>query len=258
VLGALLLTIGPMLASLYLSFTDYNLFTTPNWVGLDNYRKLFTDDPRFLGAIWVTVKYVLISTPLKLVAALAVALLLNQVGSGSGLYRSAFYAPSLLGASVAVALVWRVIFDNNGVVDQAFGVQLGEALQVDAAPLARRLPRREPDRVVLGVDPAAQAVDPAEAQRLVHGLRPGDARLPGRHPPEAHHQLVVPGVVRREPLPPRRLGGEEAWLHCARPRRPPSRTHRKNLQLALANACRLVVRGSRVARSRFQPLFTPA
>jgi multiple sugar transport system permease protein len=128
VLGALLLTIGPMLASLYLSFTDYNLFTTPNWVGLDNYRKLFTDDPRFLGAIWVTVKYVLISTPLKLVAALAVALLLNQVSSGSGLYRSAFYAPSLLGASVAVALVWRVIFDNNGVVDQAFaaiGIETG-------------------------------------------------------------------------------------------------------------------------------------
>jgi len=112
VLGALLLTVGPMLASLYLSFTDYDLFTSPEWVGLENYRNLFADDPRFLAAVWVTVKYVLISTPLKLAAALAVALLLNRASSAQGFYRSAFYAPSLLGASVAVALVWRVIFDQ--------------------------------------------------------------------------------------------------------------------------------------------------
>src|SRR5262245_28617576 len=66
VLGTLLLTLGPMLASLYLSFTDYDLFTTPHWVGMANYRDLFTDDPRFLTSVWVTVKYVLLSTPLKL------------------------------------------------------------------------------------------------------------------------------------------------------------------------------------------------
>jgi multiple sugar transport system permease protein len=115
--GALLLTIGPMLASLYLSFTDYDLFTTPEWVGLDNYRRLFADDPRFLSSVWVTLKYVLVSTPLKLAAALAVALLLNRASGAQGVYRSAFYAPSLLGASAAVALVWRVIFDAGGVVD---------------------------------------------------------------------------------------------------------------------------------------------
>jgi multiple sugar transport system permease protein len=128
VLGALLLTVGPMLASLYLSFTDYDLFTSPDWVGLENYRNLFADDPRFLAAVWVTVKYVLISTPLKLVAALAVALLLNRASRAQGFYRSAFYAPSLLGASVAVALVWRVIFDSGGVVDQGLstvGVHAG-------------------------------------------------------------------------------------------------------------------------------------
>jgi multiple sugar transport system permease protein len=119
VLGALLLTLGPMLASLYLSFTDYDLFTTPNWIGLENYRRLFTDDERFLTAIWVTAKYVLLSTPLKLAAALAVAMLLNRASRAQGFYRSAFYAPSLLGASVAVALVWRVIFDTDGVVDRA-------------------------------------------------------------------------------------------------------------------------------------------
>jgi multiple sugar transport system permease protein len=128
VAGALLLTVGPMLASLYLSFTDYDLFTSPNWVGLDNYRDLFADDERFLAAVWVTTKYVLISTPLKLAAALGVALLLNRASKAQGFYRSAFYAPSLLGASVAVALVWRVMFDADGVVDQvlsAVGIHTG-------------------------------------------------------------------------------------------------------------------------------------
>jgi multiple sugar transport system permease protein len=128
VVGALLLTVGPMLASLYLSFTDYDLFTSPHWVGLENYRRLFTDDSRYLAAIWVTARYVLISTPLKLAAALAVALLINRPSRAQGVYRSAFYAPSLLGASVAVALVWRVIFDNGGAVDQvlaAVGIHTG-------------------------------------------------------------------------------------------------------------------------------------
>jgi multiple sugar transport system permease protein len=117
-----------MLASLYLSFTDYDLFSTPNWIGLENYRKLFGDDERFLTSVWVTAKYVLLSTPLKLLAALAVAMLLDRASRAQGVYRSAFYAPSLLGASVAVALVWRVIFDTGGVVDEslsAVGINTG-------------------------------------------------------------------------------------------------------------------------------------
>lgn len=128
VVGALVLTIGPMVASLYLSFTDYDLFTSPKWVGFDNYKRIFTDDPRFMSAVWVTLKYVVISTPLKLIAALAVAILLNRASHAQGFYRSAFYAPSLLGASVAVALVWRNIFDNNRLVDQSLssvGIHMG-------------------------------------------------------------------------------------------------------------------------------------
>lgn len=121
VLGALLLTLGPMLASLYLSFTDYDLFTTPNWVGLENYRKLFTDDARFIASAKVTATYVLISVPLKLAAALAVAMLLNNSRRGQGFYRSAFYAPSLLGTGVAIALAWRALFTDDGVVDSLTG-----------------------------------------------------------------------------------------------------------------------------------------
>jgi multiple sugar transport system permease protein len=122
VCGALLLTVGPMLASLYLSFTDYDLFTSPEWVGLENYKRLFTDDARFLASAKVTAAYVLISVPLKLAAALAVAMLLNRNRRGQGFYRSAFYAPSLLGTGVAIALVWRAMFTDSGVVDSATGV----------------------------------------------------------------------------------------------------------------------------------------
>ncbi|MEO3928806.1 sugar ABC transporter permease [Micromonosporaceae bacterium B7E4] len=121
VVGALLLTVGPMLASLYLSFTDYDLFTSPEWVGLENYQRLFADDARFLASAKVTAMYVLISVPLKLAAALAVALLLNRKRRGQGFYRSAFYAPSLLGTGVAIALVWRAMFTDAGVVDSVTG-----------------------------------------------------------------------------------------------------------------------------------------
>ena len=106
----------------------HNIGPSQGFAGLDNYRDLFADDDRFLAAVWVTTRYVLISTPLKLAAALAVALLLNRASRAQGFYRSAFYAPSLLGASVAVALVWRVMFDADGVVDSALsavGVHTG-------------------------------------------------------------------------------------------------------------------------------------
>ncbi|GAA1284534.1 sugar ABC transporter permease [Saccharothrix xinjiangensis] len=119
IVGAVLLTIGPMAASLYLSFTDYDLFDAPDWVGVDNYVTMFTGDERFWHAAWTTTKYVLFSVPLKLALALAVALLLNRPRRGVGLYRSAFYAPSLLGASVSVALAWRALFSTDGTVDSA-------------------------------------------------------------------------------------------------------------------------------------------
>ena len=126
--GVLLLTVGPMVASLYLSFTDYDLFDPPRWVGLDNYLTMFTADDRFWHAVGVTARYVLLSVPLKLVLALAVAMLLNRARRGTGFYRSAFYAPSLLGASVSVALVWRAMFATDGTVDRvlaAFGIRTG-------------------------------------------------------------------------------------------------------------------------------------
>ncbi|MCI2238148.1 sugar ABC transporter permease [Paenibacillus sp. TRM 82003] len=115
-IGFFVLTAGPMLASLYLAFTDYNLFRAPEWIGLENFRQLF-DDPRYLQSVKVTLVYVLVGTPIKLAAALAVALLLNNALRGQGFYRSAFYAPSLIGASVSIAIVWKAMFSDGGVVD---------------------------------------------------------------------------------------------------------------------------------------------
>ncbi|QCB92540.1 sugar ABC transporter permease [Cellulomonas shaoxiangyii] len=122
-LGFVLLTAGPMIASLYLAFTNYNLFTSPEWVGLDNFRRLVSD-PNYIQAWKVTALYALIGTPLKLISALAVAMLLNNNRRGQGFYRSAFYAPSLIGASVSIAIVWKAMFIDNGIVDRA-GQTLG-------------------------------------------------------------------------------------------------------------------------------------
>ncbi|MFC7265540.1 carbohydrate ABC transporter permease [Streptomyces lutosisoli] len=125
--GFLLLTAGPMAASLYFAFTDYNLFNSPKWIGFDNFTKMF-DDPRWQKSVEVTAKYVIIGTPLKLLLALGVALLLAQSRRGQAFYRAAFYAPSLIGASVSVGFVWRALFSDDAIVDRTqsfFGFHTG-------------------------------------------------------------------------------------------------------------------------------------
>ena len=116
-IGIVVFTIGPMLASLYLAFTNYNLFSAPEWIGFDNFTRMFSD-PQYLQSVKVTSIYVLVGTPIKLAAALAVAMLLNTKRRGQGAYRSIFYAPSLIGASVSIAIVWKAMFIDDGVVDQ--------------------------------------------------------------------------------------------------------------------------------------------
>ncbi|QQR38839.1 carbohydrate ABC transporter permease [Devosia rhizoryzae] len=120
------LTIGPIITSFYLSFTHFDLLTDPRWAGLDNYVRMFTNDPKFAASMRVTFFFVIFSVPLKLAFALGVALLLNRGMRGLPLYRALFYLPSLLGASVAIAILWRQIFAGNGLVNQVlavFGIQ---------------------------------------------------------------------------------------------------------------------------------------
>ncbi|MFL6074380.1 MAG: carbohydrate ABC transporter permease [Mycobacteriales bacterium] len=115
--GLLGITALPALYSLYLTFTDYDLLTAPHWVGLANYRRMFGHDPQYWHAVKVTLVFGLVSVPLKLGAALAVALLLNRDRRGVGLFRALFYVPSLLGGSVALAIVWQAMFGRQGAVN---------------------------------------------------------------------------------------------------------------------------------------------
>ncbi|MFC7375459.1 carbohydrate ABC transporter permease [Brachybacterium sp. GCM10030267] len=119
--GLLLVTAAPMLASLYLSFTDYNIMTAPEFIGLDNFQRMLGDD-RFWASARVTSMYVLVSVPLQLVFALALALVLDRGLRGLSIYRSAYYLPSLLGTSVAVAVLWKQIFGQEGLVNQALAL----------------------------------------------------------------------------------------------------------------------------------------
>lgn len=123
--GIILITALPMLASLYLSFTNYAVIGLPSFVGFDNYVRLFTSDRRFITSIWVTLKYVGFSVPLVLLFSLAVAVALNRGLRGLAIYRSLFYVPSLIGASVGIGLLWKEVFGERGVVNDIlalFGV----------------------------------------------------------------------------------------------------------------------------------------
>ncbi|MDT3316482.1 sugar ABC transporter permease [Microbacterium sp. KSW4-11] len=124
-LGLILVTVLPILASLYLSFTKYDLFNAPEWIGLDNYVRM-AQDPRLAASLGVTFVYVLVGVPLAMAAALGVALLLDKGLRGLAFYRSMFYLPSLLGSSVAVAILWKQIFGVDGIVNQflaVFGIE---------------------------------------------------------------------------------------------------------------------------------------
>jgi multiple sugar transport system permease protein len=119
--GLIGLTAGPMFSSLYLSFTKFDLLSAPEWIGIQNYTAMF-QDPRWLASVKVTLIYVVVSVPLKLVFALALALLLNRGLRGLSIYRAVYYVPSLLGGSVAIAILWRQIFDTTGLVNQALAL----------------------------------------------------------------------------------------------------------------------------------------
>ncbi|HEY6133853.1 MAG TPA: sugar ABC transporter permease [Rubrivivax sp.] len=117
-IGFLCFSLGPVLASLYLSFTKFDLLRPAQWIGTDNYVRMFSADPRFWQALKVTFSYMVMEVPLKLAFALAVAVALDKAVRGGGLYRALFYIPSLLGGSVAIAVLWRQLFEANGTLNQ--------------------------------------------------------------------------------------------------------------------------------------------
>jgi pectin-derived oligosaccharide transport system permease protein len=123
-IGLFVITIGPLIASLYLSFTEYSLIEPPKWIGVQNFTRMLSD-ARLHNALKVTFTYVVVSVPLQLALALAIAIMLDRGMRGLAFYRSVFYLPSMLGSSVAIALLWRQIFGTDGLINQilrVFGV----------------------------------------------------------------------------------------------------------------------------------------
>ncbi len=121
-IGFFAFTLFPILASLYFAFTNYDVLSPPSWAGLDNFQRMFTRDPRFWKAVQATFFFVLVAVPFRLIFALGVAMLLNTWRRGVSVYRAFFYAPSLVGGSVAVAVMWRQIFGREGVVNAVSGL----------------------------------------------------------------------------------------------------------------------------------------
>jgi len=111
-IGFVVFTAGPMVYSLYMSFTDYSGLGAANWVGLENYKKLFTEDPLFWQSLWNTFFYTIVGVPLGLVVGYMLAVLLNTKVRFMGLFRTIFYLPSLV-PTVASSLLWILIFQPD-------------------------------------------------------------------------------------------------------------------------------------------------
>ena len=118
IIGLITFTVIPFFTSLYLAFTDYDVLTPARWIGLANFKRMFFEDKYFWQSFWVTFKFALIQVPIKLLVSLGVALILSRKTRAIPIYRAAFYIPSLMGGSVAVALTWKQLFSYNGAINK--------------------------------------------------------------------------------------------------------------------------------------------
>lgn len=126
IIGFLVFLVVPMGISLYYSFCDYDILSPPEFIGLDNYIKMFTQDEVFWKSLKATFYFALVSVPLRLIFALLVAMILVKPTKLTGFYRAAYYLPSIIGGSVAVAVLWKRMFAPDGVVNAilgAFGIE---------------------------------------------------------------------------------------------------------------------------------------
>lgn len=120
-IGFLVFKAYPFLSSLYFSFTDYNLFRGITRYTLQNYKDVFMV-PQERMALLITFKYAFITVPLKLVFALLIAVILNFKLKGVKVFRTIYYIPSILGGSVAIAVLWKALFADNGLISKFFSI----------------------------------------------------------------------------------------------------------------------------------------
>jgi len=111
------LTVIPMIASLYFSLTSYDLIASPKWIGFQNYVNMFRD-VKFQHSLRVTFTFVFLGVPLQLVFALILAVIFKKNRPGVRYYRAIYYLPSLFGGSIAVASLWRQLFNKTGLLNR--------------------------------------------------------------------------------------------------------------------------------------------
>lgn len=119
--GLLVFTIYPFVSSFILSFTNYNVISSPKFVNIVNYINMF-QDKTFWDSLFATFEYAALTVPLKLIFALFIAYVLNFKLRGINFYRTAYYIPSILGGNIAIAVLWRFLFATNGLINQFLGV----------------------------------------------------------------------------------------------------------------------------------------
>ncbi|MFT4007406.1 MAG: sugar ABC transporter permease [Lacrimispora sp.] len=117
IIGFLAFSAIPIIISFGLSFTEYDVLGTPKFIGIGNYVRMFTDDVKVWKTFGVTFFYAVVSVPLKLAMALFVALLFTRTTRFSGFMRGVYYLPSIMGGSIAVAVLWRRLFASDGVIN---------------------------------------------------------------------------------------------------------------------------------------------
>lgn len=128
-IGLMWLKVYPMILTVYYSFTDKSLVADANFIGLQNYIQLFTNDDKFWVSLEATFKYVFFTVPLALCFGLFIAFILNFKLKGVKVFRTIYYIPSLLGASVAVAILWQTLFSYEGPINAAI-----QAIGLDPVP----------------------------------------------------------------------------------------------------------------------------
>ncbi|SDQ59698.1 carbohydrate ABC transporter permease [Microbacterium sp. cf332] len=118
IIGFLVFTVGAMVYSLYISFSSYNLATNSSRpIGLDNYARLF-DDPRVAVSLANTLFYAVMAVPLEILFALLLALLLNRMGRGAGIFRTLYYLPKMTPAVATAAVFFLLLNGNSGAINQ--------------------------------------------------------------------------------------------------------------------------------------------
>jgi oligogalacturonide transport system permease protein len=120
--GFLSLQLLPLINSFRYAFTNFQLIGNYRFVGLDNFKEIFTNDPVFLDSLKVTFIYVFMAVPGKLAFALFIAVVLNQKRRGINLFRTLYYLPSIFGGSVAISALWKFLFMKEGVVNRIIGI----------------------------------------------------------------------------------------------------------------------------------------